>query len=145
LTGASVIWPEFLRGDQRYYFVPCPHCDEYQKLVWEQVRWDKGDEFVAAPAGHQAGGGYCRAEAGGDLLQQGIADDMAVAVVHGLEADEIDEDERPGAVHVAPGVGQRAAVGEAGEDVVPRLEFEACEALALADDHHQKDEDQRAE
>jgi hypothetical protein len=28
----------FLRGDQRRYFVPCPHCQAYQVLRWEQMR-----------------------------------------------------------------------------------------------------------
>ena len=28
----------FLRGDQRRYFVPCPHCLELQVLRWEQMR-----------------------------------------------------------------------------------------------------------
>jgi phage terminase large subunit GpA-like protein len=43
VKGSSRIEDGFLSGDQRYYFVPCPHCDEYQKLVWDQVRWDEGD------------------------------------------------------------------------------------------------------
>ena len=30
----SVIEPLFLKGDQRYYFVPCPLCGEYQRLQW---------------------------------------------------------------------------------------------------------------
>lgn len=28
-------------GDQRHYFVPCPHCHAYQRLVWSQVKWPK--------------------------------------------------------------------------------------------------------
>lgn len=41
------IWKEFLKGDQRYYHVPCPHCGEFIKLEWGQVKWDqtaKGDD-----------------------------------------------------------------------------------------------------
>ncbi|WP_164091448.1 phage terminase large subunit family protein [Poseidonibacter lekithochrous] len=30
----SKIEPEFLKGDQRYYNVPCPHCGHYHKLEW---------------------------------------------------------------------------------------------------------------
>lgn len=30
--GTSRIWPEFELTDQRYFFVPCPHCNELQKL-----------------------------------------------------------------------------------------------------------------
>ena len=44
------IWRSFLDGDQRYYFVPCPHCGFKQRLVmsglkfgWckEESGWDK--------------------------------------------------------------------------------------------------------
>jgi phage terminase large subunit GpA-like protein len=34
------IWQRFLRGDQRRYYLPCPHCREYIKLEWRQVTWD---------------------------------------------------------------------------------------------------------
>jgi phage terminase large subunit GpA-like protein len=30
----SRIEPRFLAGDQRYYFVPCPHCDHRHRLAW---------------------------------------------------------------------------------------------------------------
>ena len=30
----STIWPEYESGDQRRYFVPCPHCGEFQVLEW---------------------------------------------------------------------------------------------------------------
>lgn len=32
----------FADTDQRRYFVPCPHCGEYQYLRWEQMRWPRG-------------------------------------------------------------------------------------------------------
>lgn len=35
----SRIEPEFMRGDQRYRWCPCPQCGEYQRLRWAQVRW----------------------------------------------------------------------------------------------------------
>jgi phage terminase large subunit GpA-like protein len=38
----SRIEPEFLRSDQRYRWCPCPHCGEYQRLVWAQVHWEDG-------------------------------------------------------------------------------------------------------
>lgn len=38
----SRIEPEFLRGDQRYFWVPCPHCGETQRLLWSQVKWEDG-------------------------------------------------------------------------------------------------------
>lgn len=34
------IYQQFLEGDQRYYYVPCPHCGEQQRLVEEQLRFD---------------------------------------------------------------------------------------------------------
>jgi hypothetical protein len=33
------IWKEFKLGDQRYFFVPCPHCATKIRLMWEQVKW----------------------------------------------------------------------------------------------------------
>ena len=47
--GGTPIFPNdkthewFLRGDQRRYFVPCPFCQEYQVLRWEQMRKDGED------------------------------------------------------------------------------------------------------
>ena len=34
------IWQRFLRGDQRRFYIPCPHCKEPIKLLWPQVTWD---------------------------------------------------------------------------------------------------------
>jgi phage terminase large subunit GpA-like protein len=34
------IWQQFLRGDQRRYFIPCPHCGEKIRLEWKQVKWE---------------------------------------------------------------------------------------------------------
>lgn len=45
---SSVIWREWLRSDQRKYFVPCPHCAHPQTLRWEQVRWDKNQPDSSA-------------------------------------------------------------------------------------------------
>lgn len=42
LKGSSRIEAGFEASDQRFYYVPCPHCDEYQRLVWGQVRWQEG-------------------------------------------------------------------------------------------------------
>jgi phage terminase large subunit GpA-like protein len=43
IEGVSVIDKEFQQTDQRYYFVPCPHCGAMQRLRWERMRWEKGD------------------------------------------------------------------------------------------------------
>jgi len=37
----SRIEKEFKAGDQRYYHVPCPHCDGYQKIEWKNIHWKK--------------------------------------------------------------------------------------------------------
>ncbi|HRJ90085.1 MAG TPA: phage terminase large subunit family protein [Pyrinomonadaceae bacterium] len=37
----SVIEPEYEDSDKRSYYVPCPHCGEYQTLNWANVRWDE--------------------------------------------------------------------------------------------------------
>lgn len=38
----SRILREFLKGDQRYYFIPCPKCGHYQPIFHKQLRWEKG-------------------------------------------------------------------------------------------------------
>jgi phage terminase large subunit GpA-like protein len=47
VRGASRIEAAFLESDQRYYFVPCPHCDHFQRLVWAQMKWDDGQPETA--------------------------------------------------------------------------------------------------
>lgn len=39
------IWKEFKLGDQRYYFVPCPHCGEMQTFKMKQIRWSEDAKF----------------------------------------------------------------------------------------------------
>jgi len=46
VKGSSRVEKGFETSDQRYYFVPCPHCNEFQRLVWAQVKWS---EFGLAP------------------------------------------------------------------------------------------------
>ena len=43
LLATSRIHKRFLLSDQRYYYVPCPHCQEKQILKWENLRWPKND------------------------------------------------------------------------------------------------------
>jgi len=33
------IWQQFIAGSQEYYFVPCPHCDHFQQLVFDRIKW----------------------------------------------------------------------------------------------------------
>ena len=42
LEATSRVNRAFLLSDQRYYFVPCPHCRHPQVLRWENLRWEKG-------------------------------------------------------------------------------------------------------
>lgn len=48
VKGASRIETAFDQSDQRYYFVPCPHCAEFQRLLWSQVKWEDGKPETAA-------------------------------------------------------------------------------------------------
>lgn len=43
LLATSRVNKRFLLSDQRYYYVPCPHCGEKQILKWENLRWPKND------------------------------------------------------------------------------------------------------
>lgn len=48
VKGFSRIEAEWLQSDQRRYFVPCPHCNHEQHLVWSQVKWPSGEPHNAA-------------------------------------------------------------------------------------------------
>lgn len=41
--GTCKITKEFLQTDQRYYYVPCPHCQHKQRLKLENLRYKKSD------------------------------------------------------------------------------------------------------
>ncbi len=43
VEGVSRIASAFAEGDQRRYFVPCPHCGVLQALRWSQVKWPGDD------------------------------------------------------------------------------------------------------
>ena len=40
-TGVCPIERDFLSGDQRRFWVPCPHCGEYQVLRFANLKWEK--------------------------------------------------------------------------------------------------------
>jgi phage terminase large subunit GpA-like protein len=46
IQGLSRIEKEFNETDQRYFFVPCPHCGFFQVLKWENIHYDT-DPFQA--------------------------------------------------------------------------------------------------
>lgn len=43
----SRIEAEYLRSDQRRFYVPCPCCDGMQWLKWAQLKWDNNDPKTA--------------------------------------------------------------------------------------------------
>lgn len=43
VKGISRIEKAFEETDQRYFYVSCPICGEYQRLKWGQVKYDKND------------------------------------------------------------------------------------------------------
>src|SRR4051812_16970529 len=43
ITGASRIEAAYEDSDQRRYWVPCPHCAEFQVLRFAQLRWPPGE------------------------------------------------------------------------------------------------------
>jgi phage terminase large subunit GpA-like protein len=54
IKGASEIESRYLASDQRKYFVPCPHCNELQVLVWGEdleygIKWLKTAGGIARP------------------------------------------------------------------------------------------------
>lgn len=48
IKGASRIEAAFLASDQRFFYVPCPHCDHRQRLRWGHLKWENGDARTAA-------------------------------------------------------------------------------------------------
>lgn len=48
IQGVSRIENEYEASDQRRYFVPCPHCGYSQHLIFERLKWDRGQPETAA-------------------------------------------------------------------------------------------------
>ncbi len=47
ITGRSRIETAFDDSDQRFYWLPCPRCHQFQALKFSQVRWPKGEPELA--------------------------------------------------------------------------------------------------
>ncbi len=47
IKGFSRIESEYLTTDQRRFFVPCPHCKEYDWIRWKNIQWDEGKPETA--------------------------------------------------------------------------------------------------
>ncbi|WP_456267664.1 phage terminase large subunit family protein [Kushneria sp. AK178] len=61
IKGASRIESSFEQGDQRRFYVACPHCDHHQTLQWENVVWDKDDDGSHHPDTAAYACGHCGA------------------------------------------------------------------------------------
>lgn len=46
IKGKSKIEPEFMAGDQRHYYVPCPHCDHKQVLLFPNLKYENNGADV---------------------------------------------------------------------------------------------------
>jgi len=53
LTETSRIRRSYELSDMRRYYVPCPHCEHYQVLRWDNFRWEEGkpESSTAATGG----------------------------------------------------------------------------------------------
>jgi phage terminase large subunit GpA-like protein len=50
IEGRSRIADAFEESDQRFYEVPCPDCQAYQRLDWKRMQWDEGQPHTVAMA-----------------------------------------------------------------------------------------------
>lgn len=60
VKGVSRIEASYEEGDQRKFYVPCPHCGTRQVIQWKGVKWEPGDPDSAhyecqAPADNETG------------------------------------------------------------------------------------------
>ncbi len=49
VRGVSRIERFFEESDKRLFYVPCPHCGEYQVLVWKNVKWPRDETGAYLP------------------------------------------------------------------------------------------------
>ena len=48
-TRDGLIWQAFEESDQRFFWIACRGCGEYQKLVWQNVVWPHGADGHSVP------------------------------------------------------------------------------------------------
>jgi len=48
VQGKSQIEREYENSDQRKYYIPCPHCGEFQILEWKNIKWEEKDYNTAS-------------------------------------------------------------------------------------------------
>ena len=56
VKGASRIESAFETSDQRYFELPCPHCETFERLSWPNVKWAEGEPRAAWYACPHCGG-----------------------------------------------------------------------------------------
>ena len=102
---------------------------------------DNADELVPAKPGNHRTGIANAAQATGDVDQNGIADVMAIDVVHWLELIEIDQKHRAFARRIArlvdrvgEFIAEKPAVGKSGQRVMPRQQVGALFRVLTLDD-----------
>lgn len=47
IDGLCTIQEYFGESDQRYFYVPCPHCEEMITITWDRIKWHDGDPRTA--------------------------------------------------------------------------------------------------
>lgn len=62
VEGRSRIASEYDQSDKRIYEMPCPHCDVFQEMMWNQVRWEHDDAATAAYYCEQCGEAWSEVE-----------------------------------------------------------------------------------
>tara|TARA_Y100000310_G_scaffold243676_1_gene248275 strand:- start:41048 stop:42985 length:1938 start_codon:yes stop_codon:yes gene_type:complete len=53
LKGQSKIDREFRSSDQRFFNVPCPHCNEFQVLIWDQISYELDEDQLIEDDGKE--------------------------------------------------------------------------------------------
>lgn len=54
VESVSRIYAKFREGDQRLFFVPCPHCGHYQTLEWDRMVWPRRPDYQETAGQHLA-------------------------------------------------------------------------------------------
>lgn len=75
LKHSCKISEEYEKSDQRKYYVPCPHCTDYQTLEWESLNWSTSETGLKIAA-------YSCASCGADIHERDRFEMIAVGTAH---------------------------------------------------------------